>query len=471
MVSNIKKNFIYNAFYNILVLILPLATTPYISRIMGASGVGVYSYAYSIASYFGLFILLGLNNYGNRTIASVRDNKKKLSHTFWSIYTMQVFMGILVIAIYLIYCFFIAKDKTMAFIQIIYLVSVVLDINWFFFGLEQFKLTVTRNTLIKIINVLCIFIFVKSKNDIYLYAVIMVAGTLVSQSVLWFFLKKNISFCTVKLIHVTKHIKANIILFIPVIAVSLYTTMSKIILGSMSSVEAVGYYESSNRLTMIPSMAITSLGTVMLPRMSNLMANGNEKEAKRYIQKSLHVSVFLSCSMAFGLSAVCEEFVPIFYGEGFEECIEIISVLVLSSIFISWANVIRTQYLIPNKNDRIFIISVSLGAIVNIVLNLLLIPKLAAFGSAIATLCAEAIVCVYQSYMVRKKLKIKRYLKEVIPFLVSGILMYLTTINIPFLFSDFVTLFTKVIVGSIMYVLFCYIFLHIRNKMFLKLKK
>lgn len=185
--TSIKKNFLYNAFYQVLTLILPLITTPYISRVMGAERVGVYSYAYSIAYYFGMFILLGTNNYGNRTIASVRDDKKILSKTFWSIYAMQLFLGLFVSTVYLMYVFVIAEEQMMALLQIIYLISVALDISWFFFGIEQFKLTVTRNTIIKILTVVAMLLFVKSIDDLYIYALIMVGSSLISQIFLWIF--------------------------------------------------------------------------------------------------------------------------------------------------------------------------------------------------------------------------------------------------------------------------------------------
>lgn len=418
---------------------------------MGAEKIGIYSYAYSIASYFGLFILLGLSNYGNRTIAAVRDDKKKLSRTFWSIYLMQILMAIIVIIIYIGYVVLVANNKLMAWIQLIYIISVALDINWFFFGMEQFKLTVSRNTIIKILNVILIFIFVKDKNDMYIYGVIMCLGSLISQIFLWIFLKEFIICVKVKINDILGHIIPNLTLFVPVIAISLYTTMSKILLGSLSSMEAVGFYENSNKLTSIPSMAVTSLGTVMLPRMSNLVASGNHKEAMKYIQKSLLVSVFLSCSMAFGISAVCKEFVPLFYGVGYEECINIISLLILSSVFISWANVIRTQYLIPNKKDKIYIVSVFMGAIVDIILNLILITKYAALGAAIATLFAEFSVCAYQTYQVRKEMPIKKYLKESIPLFMIGIIMYVITSSIPFVINNLITLLIKVIIGGLIY--------------------
>ena len=225
---------------------------------MGAEKIGIYSYAYSIASYFGLFILLGLSNYGNRTIAAVRDDKKKLSRTFWSIYLMQMLMAIIVINIYIGYVVLVANNKLMAWIQLIYIISVALDINWFFFGMEQFKLTVSRNTIIKILNVILIFIFVKDKNDMYIYGVIMCLGSLISQIFLWIFLKEFIICVKVKINDILGHIIPNLTLFVPVIAISLYTTMSKILLGSLSSMEAVGFYENSNKLTSIPSMAVTS---------------------------------------------------------------------------------------------------------------------------------------------------------------------------------------------------------------------
>ena len=452
-INNLKKNYMYNALYNILILITPLVTTPYISRIMGAEMIGRYSYSFSIASYFGLFILLGLNNYGNREIASVTDDKEKLSQVFCSIYMMQLLMAMFVIIIYTFYIVFLSSDQLLAYIQLIYLFAVTIDINWFFFGIEQFKLTATRSIIIKLLSICCMFLFVKCKSDIYIYAIIMVATLLFSQLLLWCFIRQHVVLKKVKLSEAMQHIKPNLVLFIPVIAISLYTIMDRVMLGMYSNMIELGYYENSSKLTAIPSMAITSLGTVMLPRISNLISQGKRKKAIRYIQKSLIVSLFLSSSMGFGLSAIGKEFVPLFYGKGFEKCIYIIAILVLSSIFISWANVIRTQYLIPNKEDKVYIVSVFLGAFVNIVLNVVLIPQYQAIGAAIGTICAEFSVCAYQTYRVRKKMDIKKYLLQSIPFLIFGIIMYFTLLNIPTIYNSLITLLIKVLVGGAIYII------------------
>lgn len=450
-IQSIKKNFLYNAFYNILVLILPIITAPYISRVMGAEKIGVYSYSYSIVSYFGLFILLGLSNYGNRTVASVRENREKLSKTFCAIYGMQIIMGLLVILLYLIYIIYFSSNKTMAIIQLIYLLSVTLDINWFFFGLEQFKLTVTRNTIIKIITMILIFTFVNNKNDIYIYAIIMQIGPLTGQLILWRFLKKYIDISIPCISDIKKHIKPNIVLFIPVIALSLYTIMDKVMLGLLSNMIEVGYYENANKLTIIPTMAITSLGTVMLPRISNLIANGDIENSKKYTEKSLIFSVILSSSMSFGLSAISKEFVPFFYGTGYEKCIQLIPILVFATNFISWGNVLRTQYLIPNSKDIVYIKSAFLGAVVNVVINLLLIHSLKSIGTAIGTLFAEAAVCLYISYKVKKHIKISKIFKLCIPLMLIGFIMYIIVINVPFISSNLITLVIKVAVGGIVY--------------------
>lgn len=451
--SSIKKNFLYNSFYQILVIIIPLITTPYISRVLGASKIGEYSFSYSIAYYFAIFILLGLNNYGNRTIAMVRENKKELSKTFIEIYAMQLIFGVLVLCLYILYCF-LYSNNIISWIFTIYVLSAILDLNWFFFGMEEFKITVVRNTIIKVSTTFCVFLFVKSSTDLYLYALIMVVGMLVSQLILWPFITKYIYFVKVSMVDVIKHIKPNLVLFLPVIAVSLYKIMDKIMLGMLSDMEQVGYYESSEKIIQIPMALITSLGTVMLPKMSNLVANHNENKTNYYISNSIKLAMFLSTSMCFGLMAIAQYFVPLFFGNGYETCIYLFLILLPSCIFLAFANVIRTQYLIPNKLDKVYIKSVFLGACVNLIVNITLIPILKSFGAAIGTLIAEATVCIYQIIIIRNFLPIKTYLKNALLFFIPGIVMYLILQCIAlFNFSNISSLIISILVGTFIYII------------------
>lgn len=459
--GNIKKNFLYSSFYQILAMILPLITAPYIARVIGASGIGIYAFTYSIAYYFSMFILLGLNNYGNRSVAIGRDHPNRLNEVFWNIYAMQFFMAIIVIILYFYYILNVLDQKyfNIACIQSIYLFAYAFDINWFFFGIEQFKITVIRNSIIKLLTVICIFVFVKSSKDLWLYTLILSLGMLFSNLVLWIFLKQYIQFTKPKWKIIIKHLKPNLILFIPVIAVSLYKVMDKIMLGLMNNITQTGLYENAEKIVNLPQGIIIALGTVMLPKMSNLVAKGDEKNAQYYVNFSMEIAMFLACVLFFGIAGIAPVFAPVFYGEEFRACGQLISCLSIIIIFLSWANVIRTQYLIPNFKDKEYIISVFLGAFLNLIINLFLIPKYGAFGAVIGTIFAEATVALYQTFIVRKELPIKKYFKNSIYFFITGTIMFVIVRFIGYKLGESIfTICIEMIVGGMVYFIFTLIY-------------
>lgn len=461
-IASIKINFIYNTLYQIIAIIIPLITTPYLSRILGVQQIGIFSYAFSIVYYFGLFAMLGVNNYGNRSIASTRDNVEERTKTFWSIYIFQIITSCIMIILYMVYIVFFCDNRIIGSIMYIYIFSCALDINWFFFGMEQFKLTTLRNMIVKFFSIIGIFVFVKKPSDVYLYAFIYVFSQMISQIVLWISIKNYVGMCKIQIKDITKHIKPNIILFIPLLAISLYKIMDKIMLGTIISKVEVGYYESSERVIQVPVALINSLGTVMLPRISNLIANNEKEQSERYLKKSIVFAMFLSFSMGFGIMAVAKEFVPLFYGQGFEKCIIIFQILLPSCFFLAFANVIRTQYLIPNKMDKEFTISIFTGAIVNFCINIFLIPGLGAIGASIGTLCAEASVCIMQCIFVRKRICLINYLKDIIPCFFSGFVMYLILYNISFS-SKLLGLIIKVLIGVVIYIGILFIYVLIKR--------
>ena len=422
--KSLQKNFLYNVLYQILLVILPLITAPYISRTLGATAVGVYSYTYSVAYYFLLIAMLGIGNHGNRSIAAVRDDRKKLNKTFSSIYSLQVITFSIAILAYAIYLVLFVKDnRLIVLLQLIYVTSGLFDIGWLFFGLEQFKLTVARNTLIKISTVVLMFVFVHKPSDLWKYTLIMSAGTLFSQAYLWLYVKKYVSFekCSVK--EITSNIKPVLILFIPVLAYSIYKVMDKIMLGNMSSYDQVGFYNNAEKIINIPMGIITALGTVMLPRMSNIVANGDKKRVDDYIRISAKLVTLLSSAIAFGLMGVSSVLAPVFFGDEFIACGEIIRLLSVTVFFIAWANVIRTQYLIPNKRDSIYLTSTMVGAILNLIINWMLIPKYQANGAAFGTIVAEFSVMLVQMVAVKNELPMRKYIMSYSPILIIGLIM------------------------------------------------
>ena len=424
-----KKNFIYNIIYQILILILPLITVPYVSRILGAEGIGIYSYTYSIAYYFMIIAMLGLNNYGNRAIAKVRDNKEKLSKEFCSIYVFQIITsGIMIIAYLLYVLIFNIQYKIIAIIQIIYIISSTIDINWFFFGIEKFKLTITRNIIIKLLALILVFVFVKTSDDIWKYTIILAGSTLVSNLVLITFLRKYINIVKISKKDIIKHLKPNLILFLPVIAVSIYKIMDKIMLGILSSVTEVGYYENAEKITQVPVGIITALGTVMMPRVTNMLSNQQEDIVKNVLNKTIPFAMFMTFPMVFGLIAVSNDFSVLFFGNEFQKCVLLIQLLSITIIFLAWGNIIRMEYLIPKEKDKEYVMSAFIGAVVNFIMNCIFIPKYASMGACIGTIVAEFFVMFYQSWTIRHELPLKEYVKSSIGFFVKAVIMFVIVI-------------------------------------------
>lgn len=450
--KSIKKNFIYNITYQILILIIPFITMPYVSRVLGTKGIGIYSYTYSIVYYFMIFAMIGFNNYGNRSIAKIRDDKKKLSKTFKEIYILQIITSSVMIVLYYIYCLFICKEYVIiTYIQSLYIISCIFDINWFFFGIEEFKLTVTRNTLIKILSLILIFVFVKDSNDVWKYTLILSSTTLLSQLLLWPFVKQKVEKINEHL-EIKKHIIPCVKLFLPVIAVAIYKIMDKTMIGLLSTVTEVGLYENAEKVINIPNAIITALGTVMLPRMSNMYAKGKNKESFKLIKKSISAIMFLAFPMTFGLMAISKDFSVVFFGDEFLKTGTLIIYLSITIIFLSFGNVIRTQYLIPKEKDKEYITSAFLGAIVNLIMNLIFIPQYASIGACYGTITAEFVVVFYQTIKVRKELPIFVYLKNIILFFIKSLIMFIIIVYIgKFISSTILKIIIQVVIGFVIY--------------------
>ncbi|MEH7454258.1 oligosaccharide flippase family protein [Gottfriedia acidiceleris] len=459
--ESLKKNVIYNICYQILILILPLITAPYISRVLSSDNVGAYSYTQAFANYFVLFAMLGVNNYGNRIIAQVRDDRKKLSSTFWEIYTLQLALTIFVSTAYLLYVStFVNGNRLIYILQFIYVISAAFDINWFCFGLEKFKITVTRNAIIKSLVAAAIFIYVNSTSDLDIYTFIMASGILVSQIVIWPFVIKQVDFVKPSIKGIVRHIKPNLVLFVPVVAISLYNIMNKIMLGIFSTSSEVGYYDYAQKIVEVPIAIILALGTVMMPRMSNLVATGNKERGKELTNKAMLFAILLSTAFAFGLAGIAPIFTPWFYGTSFARSGVFILWLCPVILFKSLAGIIRTQFIIPNEKDSIYILSITSGAIVNLVTNYFLIPIYAGKGAVIGTVLAEATVCLIQFGKTRHDINFKVYLRDGIILCMVGLVMYLVVHQLSsFSSSVIITLIVQVCVGGVIYMVLAALYL------------
>lgn len=455
----IIKNYILNISYQILVILIPLITTPYLSRVIGTQGIGVYSYYYSIAYYFSIFILLGLNNYGTRKIAEAKSHRRDIGKEFFSIYTMQFLFGIIVIILYILYTLNLSSDTKISLIFLIYIISAVFDVNWLFNGLEQFKITITRSFFVKLFSTLSIFLFVKSKNDVYLYCLILSFSFLINQLCLWPFIIKKFRFYLPNIKEIKEHIKPNFVLFLSVLGTSIYKYMDKIMLGILCSKIEVGYYEQSERIIALPVAFIASLGAVMLPRMTSMLNDSRKNNNfNEYFKKSMFFSMAVSSVLSFGIMSVAFEFVPLYYGTGNQKISYLFLVLLPSCIFLGIGNVITTQYLIPRNKDSIYIKSIFIGAFINVITNLILIPKFESLGAALGTLFAEITSCIYKVIMSNKEMKTISILKKGISLIFIPISMFIVLSIIRINKSNLYILFFKIVVGALYYLVLMIIF-------------
>lgn len=450
--SSVKKNFSYQMIYEITILILPFVTSPYLARVIGADGVGTYTYTYTMANYFVLCAMLGIKNYGNRLVARNREDPKHLNEIFSSLLFLHIIVSLICFAAYIVYAFFIAENRSYALIQTLFVASAIFDISWFYFGIEKFKLTVARSTTIKIVNVICIFAFVKDKNDLWVYTLIMALGFFLSQITLWLPLKKYVKIVKTSSDQIIRHLKPLLVLFVPVIAFSLYRYMDKIMIGKLSSKVQLGLYENADKLMNMPLTVIVSFGTVMLPKMANLASKKDSEMANRYLAQSMKYVMCLAFALACGLAGVSRVFAPVFWGDEFIVTGDLSMALAISIPFISFANVIRTQYLIPNSKDTDYLVSVILGAVTNLTINFLMIPKYGAMGATIGTVVTEMIVCLSQSFSVRKALPLWSYVKNFAIFIVFGLMMFVPVYLIgEHLGKSIMTLVIQVAVGVAVY--------------------
>lgn len=411
--KNLSKNLVYNIIYQVLLYIIPFILTPYLSRTLGVTQIGEYSYTYSIVYYFMLFTLLGINNYGVRKISKTKRKKDTLGETFSSIYGLQLFLGLIsLIAYNLISVVFLSAHYTILLIHNLFLISAIVDINWFFFGIEKFNITVTRNAVIKILSTLLIFMFVKNPDSILAYTMIMAGSTLLSQLYLVAILHKYIDFRPLDIFKSIKlHFIKCLVLFIPVIAYSVYRVMDKTMIGGIISTTELGYYENAEKIINIPIGILTAIGTVMLPFMSKQTEKDQSTmndEKNNVLYRMFQLCFMIMFPMAFILFVIAKDFTSIYFGPGFEKSGDILMLLSSTIIFATVANVIRTNYLIPNEKDRIYVSSTVVGAVVNLILNLVFIKSFGAIGACIGTIAAEASVMIYQIIVTKKSINYKK---------------------------------------------------------------
>lgn len=423
--KSIAKNYLYNLVYQILTLVLPLITTPYLSRVLGAEGIGIYSYTYAIVTYFVLFGSLGVALYGQREIAYAQENVEARKRVFIEIIIFRfITIGISTI---LYYAFFMRGAEYQIYYRILLLelIAAAFDISWFFQGMEEFKRTVTRNVLVRICSVTLVFILVKTKEDLAKFTLIYSIADLVGNLSLWLYIPKYLKGIKVKNINVGRHIPQIVLLFIPQIANQIYKILDTTMIGRLVEDKTeTGYYEQGQKVIRLLLTIVTSLGVVMIPRMASTFVSGDKKKINEYMKLSFNFVFFLAFPITFGIISISNEFVPVFFGSGYDKVVTLITIISPILLLMGIANVIGTQYLLPTKRQKEYTISVTIGVVVNFILNYILIINFKSIGASIATVLSQLVVDCIQLYYIRKEIDIKGLFKSCWKYLFSSLIMF-----------------------------------------------
>ncbi len=421
---SLKKNYLYNALFQLSAVLVPLITTPYISRVLKADGVGIYSYTLSNVTYFTMFATLGAAVYGQLQIAANRDDEQLRSRLFFEIFFARCVTTGVILVLYLLFIVFFSRYTLMYVILILNILSAMMDVSWYLHGLEQFRITAVKNILVKLISTAMIFLFVHKKGDLYIYALIMQGSTFIGNLVLWPNIRSTLVRVPFRELEWYRHYKKSIIYFIPSFATSVYTVLDKSMIGWITGSEFQnGYYEQAHKIEQVLVAVVTSLGTVTMPRVAYLLKNEKQKEAKEIINTATKFIIFLAVPMMVGLWSVAGYLVPWFLGEGFEECIPLLQIFSILMLVVGLDNTIGKQCLMASGRQNHYNKGVICGACVNIVMNAFLIPRYSATGAAAASVSAEIVILAVFMYESRDLLDLKMCLFTTVRYLLCSMIM------------------------------------------------
>lgn len=460
-----KKNFIYYYIYQLTILLSTIVTIPYISKVLGSEMVGICSFTFSIANFIYMFAQLGTYTYGVSEIALVRENKSSLSKCFIEIALMKLISTMLFLSIYLIFVGFQSNYTIYFYMWVLFIISAAFDITWFYAGIEHFEEIFVINIVVRIIGIISIFLFVNSENDLWIYIIIHSLLYLLPFSLMWLSLYKYIDIFEIKNIKIIKHLKQSIIYFIPTISASLFMVIDKSMLGYIiEDKNESGYYEMGSQIvTFSKTLSAIVISHVVQPRTTKYYETKSTVKIRNSIYLSIEFASFICIGMIFGIFAVANNFVPVFFSTRFlpvENLLKIMSPLILIT---SLSYIFEYEYLIPaGKGESInkFII---ISATINIIINLLLIKSFKSIGVVFASTITE-IILLYLFYKNSDEIiRIRNIVNILIKKILAGIIMYVIVITLNFCFKNvtfenqLLILVSEIIVGMFTYIFTLYL--------------
>lgn len=405
--KSLKLNFVMNAALTMSSIIFPIVTFPYVSRILMPSGTGRVTFATSLISYFSIFAQLGIPTYGIRACAQVRDDRAKLSKTVHELLIINLIMS------FFAYIFFgvalvtvprLFEDRILYIIISSTILLNVIGMEWLYKGLEKYSYITIRSVIFKFIALIAMFVFVHKKDDYIIYGAISIFAASASNILNIIHARKYIDFSFIGHYDLRKHLKAVLVFFAMSCATTIYTNLDTVMLGFMKSDIDVGYYNAAVKIKVILVQVVASLGGVLLPRCSYYVEKGMWAEFKRICSKALNFVVVIALPLSVYFIIYAQDAIVFLSGAEYLGAIFPMKIIMPTLLFIGITNILGLQILVPLGKERIVLYLEIAGAITDLLLNMILIPKFGASGAAMGTLVAEFVVLSVQYVALRKQL-------------------------------------------------------------------
>lgn len=462
----IHKNFIYNNLLGITNLVIPILIFPYVSRILGPNGIGIVSFAISLTAIFALVGSLGIPIYGIREIAKVKNNKDKLSKIFSELLFIQVVWIIFTLILYSFWIIFtntFKDNEIIKYFSYIHILGIVGMFNWFFQGIENYKFITIINFITKFLMLILLFVLLKNQDQYWLYYSIIVITTLIGSIISLFY---TFSFISIKYTNLNfkRHLKPILFLFSTQLAIGIYINLDIVFLNYFSNNYEVGLYTPPSRLVKIILILVTSLGTVLIPKLSSYIKQGKFEESQKIISKSLRFIFITTFPISILLVCLSKEIIFVFAGEQFANSSNLLILLTPIIILIGLSNIFSFQILVPANKEKKLMQAVIIGAFVCLVLNYALIPEFKSKGAAYSILITELIITILTFYFAKQQMKFILPFKNIAHYFLLSILI----IPITYFFKTFLNGISYLFVTSI-FSLFVYVFglFIIKDKFFL----
>ncbi|KXU41360.1 O-antigen/teichoic acid export membrane protein [Longibaculum muris] len=452
-IHSVKYNFIMNMILRMSSFIFPMITFPYVSRVLLAVGNGKIAFAASVINYFSLFASLGIPTYGVKVCAQVRDDKTNLSRTVHELLFINFICMIISYIVFIIMMFVVpefSNNSTLLWINSISILLSVAGIEWFYQSIEQYDYITFRNIAFKVLSILLMFLFVHDKSDYIIYGAITILGTVGSNILNIIKLPKYITLKKIGNYCIKKHIKPIIFLFLYSAATMIYTNLDTVMLGFISGDIQVGYYNAAIKLKNILVSVVTALGSVLMPRISYYLTNNFKEKFYEMIKKSFEFIFLIAIPLATYFYFEADSLIIFLAGNGYEQAIPVMRAIIPSIIFIGIGSVTAWQLLIPLGKETYTVLGAIMGGLVDLIINILLIPTYGAIGAAIGTLVAEMVVVSVHLIVLRNELKHISIKKDIIKIFISLIITmfcYYVLINC----FSFINIFVRLVITFIVF--------------------